>query len=386
MKKLLFFLSFIAILLSSCQHERMLPVEITSIPLEWNQMTRYKAWTIFEDANGIYFMAKEHETDSLQLYKEANNGFTLHRMIEIPHSYIDTMKDEMNSDKFQLVPVNQDTLIIFTRHTISLLDLRNGAMLKHYSYNHDSDLIVIVDRAGPLRWNTERKVLPVMIVRFDEAENDWDWDTEFAAEFSLETGKLNILPITYPRERCYTNYILSGLRPDPMITYGNGKYLLGFQSSPTMFVYDIRSGKKDSICVKNPMYKPYPDYYDTLKLVGEAAYLQQMMRSAICDFYFTELMYDPYKSVCYRFFLRDLPEKDKNGKTNEFVDKEIGFSVIDNGLKVVGDAHWQMKEASSSAWYATSKGIYGFTHGCIGEKCTNKRMGNIIRINWKIPK
>ncbi len=383
MRKLLNFIVAIPVLLSSCQHGEILDLEITSIPLQRDSIDIYAAWTIYEDSNGIYFMAKKQGESSVLLYKETTDCFRFMQSFAFPQAYLDTMKDEIHSDKFQLIPVNLDSLIIYTRHTISLLDLKNGILLKHFAYNHDSENVIIVDRAGPLKWNHERNVLPVMIVRFDKTGKKWEWDTEFAAEFSIESGELNIIPVIYPKEKCYTNYILSGMHQEPFITYGKGQYVFGFEGSPTLLIYDPQKNITDSIQIINPLYKPFPDYYDTLKLRGEVAYLQQMIRSATFDYYHIQMAYDPYNNVYYRFFLQDLSEKNENGKKNEYSDKKIGFSVINDRFQVIGDGHWEMKKANSSAWYPTSRGIYGFSHGCIGENCQVKRLGNIIKINWK---
>lgn len=383
MKNSILFIVWSMLLLSACSSTKELSVEITSLPINRDSVTVYKAWTIYEENNAIYFLSMKKNENAVTIYKEAPEGFNAYKNLVFPQAYIDTMGSEMNSDKFQLVPINLDSLIIFTRHTISLLDMKNSCMLKHFSYNHDSEDVVIVDRCGPLRWNAARKVLPVMIVRFDKEDKTWDWDSEMAAEFSLETGSLNILPVKYPRERNYTNFILSNFYSEPLITSGNGKYVVGFQGTPTVFAYDVSKNRTDSFHIENPSYQPFPAYYDTLKLIGDAAYIQQMMHSATYDFSFSELIYDSHMDVYYRFFKCSMPEKNSEGKINEFSGKQIGFSVINNGFQVVGDACWNMKEASSSAWYATSKGIYGFTHGCVGKKCSKSHKGNIIRINWE---
>lgn len=383
MKNSILFIAWSMLLLSACSSTKELSVTITSLPLNRDSVTFYKAWTIYEGNNGIYFLSMKNNENAVTLYKESSKGFNLYKTLVFPQTYIDTMGDEMNSDKFQLVPINLDSLIIFTRHTISLLDMRNSCLLKHFSYNHDSEVVIIVDRCGPLRWNATRKVLPVMVVRFDKKDETWDWDSEMAAEFSLETGKLNILPIKYPRERSYTNHILSNFYSDPLITCNNEKYIVGFQGTPTVFTYNSGKNRTDSFRIENPLFRPFPAYYDTLKLKGDAAFLKQMVNSATYDFSFSELIYDSHMDLYYRFFKCEMPEKNSEGKKNELSDGQIGFSVIDNKFQVIGDACWNIKEASSSSWYATSKGIYGFTHGYVGKKCSNNHKGNIIRINWE---
>ncbi len=86
--------------------------------------------------------------------------------------------------------------------------------------------------------------------------------------------------------------------------------------------------------------------------------------------------------VYYRFFLRNMPEKNEDRKINEFNDKELGFTIMDKELNIVCDVYWKMKSANSSFWYPTSKGIYGFSHANSGKQKGAELSGHIVKINW----
>lgn len=346
---------------------------------------RLKAWTIFEEKDGIYFIAKPEQKDSLFFYREGFSDFALEKVYALPSSYVDTMGEEMNSFHFQIVPVHKDTLIIFTWHTISMLALKKGKILNHYVFNHEIEEAVMVDRAGPLKWDPYRKVLPVMIVRSDNQESRrWNWDSELLGEFSLETGKLSILPVSYPQVREYTQpKLYNCLGSDPLITFSRDRYVVGFPGTPVVFSCDMRTHKTDSLYLQNPMYKPCPPYTMSVQWKKKES---RHITLDVCDFRYTGITYDACRDVYYRFFVCDSLDFAPDGKVNDYLYCENGFTVLNKKLQMLGDAHWNARKVHSTAWYPTSKGIYGFAYRRNGNSCGNNRNGNIIKINWEVRK
>jgi len=271
-----------------------------------------RTWGFYEDNTGIYFYAKDYSPDTIKVFKESNNGFDFYKNILLPKNYIDTMGKEIHSDKYKITFVNLDNIIVCTRQSIALINIKNNNLSKFYWHSLEDDNYALVDRFGILKWNAYRKKLPLMLVRFDNRnERKWGWDSELLAEFSFETGTFNIIPIKYPYVEQYTAKEINYNYVDPLITFKKDTYVVGFGNTPVMFSYDTKKNKLDSFYIKNSTYKSITILHDTLAKNDFTRYQEYATNSMIYDYFYNLLIYDEYKDVFYRFFFKDMPQYDE---------------------------------------------------------------------------
>ncbi|HOF16426.1 MAG TPA: DUF4221 family protein [Bacteroidales bacterium] len=355
MLKNLGLLFLISVLFCSClEKEKEIKYSFTQDTIVIAKSLQIKGF--YEDKSGIYFYAKKYYCDSLFLYQEQNGHFEFHSFLNLPKSYLDSIK-ELNS-AIDLAFINLDSVIAYTPQTIALLDLKNNALLKLFHHSQLDDTCVLLNRGGKLKWNPIRKTLPMMIICNDVSRRTWNYDTKFLGEFSLETGQVNILPLIYPYVEEYygnKNYY-SGT--DPMITFKRDRYVVGFNTSPVIFTYTANNNKIDSFFIVNSNYKPL-DEVDTTGLSNPSNYINFIIEGSTYQFYFEQLVYDEYKDVYYRFFAKDMPKKNKDGLLNTLKDKYYGLTVMDKNLKIIGDALWQGKK--TNYWVPSSKGLLGMS-------------------------
>ena len=155
MLKNLGLLFLISVLFCSClEKEKEIKYSFTQDTIVIAKNLQIKGF--YEDKSGIYFYAKKYYCDSLFLYQEQNGHFEFHSFLNLPKSYLDSIK-ELNS-AIDLAFINLDSVIAYTPQTIALLDLKNNALLKLF---HHSDLLndtcLLLNRGGKLKWNLNAK-------------------------------------------------------------------------------------------------------------------------------------------------------------------------------------------------------------------------------------
>ncbi|MGI6292571.1 MAG: DUF4221 family protein [Bacteroidales bacterium] len=328
-----------------------------------------KAWGFYECNKGIFLFTKLSYSDTINIFKEESNGFNLYKVVKLPKAYMDTIGSEIESDRFQITFVDLNTIVIVTRYSLAMIDIKNNKLSKYFYQSYDS--YALVDRFGAIRWNKSRNKLPLMLVRFDDYNSQkWDWDSELLAEFDFKTGKINILPIRYPFVEQYLSKYTNYSYVDPLITFNKNKYVVAFGNNPIIFTYDVKTKKSDSLYVENVNYKPITIITDTNVKHDFDLYQDYIMASYTNDFFYTEMVYDEYNHVYYRFFYKDMPKYDEDSLLNTFDKKDVGLSVLDENFKIIGDIIWKTKGGGySSFWYPTSNGLYGISFGCIGGAC-----------------
>jgi hypothetical protein len=355
-KKLSFF-CLASIVLYACSHkESKVTYSFTQDTLNVSRNLQIEGF--YEDKSGIYFYGKTFDKDSVFLYNENNGQFIFHSFLKLPSTYLDTLKNKY--EPIDLAFITLDSLIAFTSQSIALLDVKNDSMLRYFLHSQDGDTCYLVNRGCKLKWNAARKALPIMIIRTNDMSNrKWNWDSEFLGEFSIETGKVKILPLKFPYVEEYYGTKNYYSFCDPMITFKGEKYVVGFKNTPVTFIYDASKNKMDSLFIVNSNYKPLSEV-DTVGLTSPSNYINFIIAGSTYEFYFEHLIYDGYKDVFYRFFLKEMPKKNKEGLLNTLKEKPSGVTLLDKNLNVIGDTYWIRKRTNN--WFPSSKGLLGITY------------------------
>ncbi len=327
-----------------------------------------KTWGIYEYNKDIFLFAKFSKSDTIYIFKEGKNGFNLFKDVPLPKVYLDTIGSEIQSDRFQIAFIDLNNIIIVTRYSLAMIDIKNSKLVKYYYQSYDK--YALVDRFGVIKWNQYRNKLPMMLVRFDNhSERKWAWDSQLLAEFDFKTGKINILPIVYPFVEQYRSKGMNYSYADPLITFNKNKYVVAFGNNPIIFTYDVKTEKKDSFYIEIINYKPVTIITDSIVEQDFNLYQDYVMSAYTNDFFYTEIIYDEYYHVYYRFFYKDMPKYDENGLVNTFNKKDIGLTILDRILKLLEILYGRRKMHIHRFGILHQMVLYGITSNCIGSVC-----------------
>ena len=312
----------------------------------------------YENDSGIYFYGLKY--DSIYLYKENAEGhFEFNSYILLPKQYT-TTKNVANIE--QLVFINMDSIIVFHETNLALFSTKQDRLLKIYhrpKYFIESWYFFIARGMTFLRWNKERQTLPIMIFRHDDDDKrTWRADTEILAEFSFEKDTFSIFSVKYPYYPY--NFPLFDYYPgsDALFAFNGDTFVFSFQITPITYLYNAKSGHRDSLYLQNSMYIPLP-IPDTAR-IREISSLNFMSEAHLEHNFYTGIMYDEYNQVYYRFFEKYLPRRNAEGLLNTWADKEFGLTVLNNNLQIIGDVCWSWEDHRMATLYPTSKGLYGY--------------------------
>jgi hypothetical protein len=385
MKKIIIFIINSLILVSCIPQETKIIYRIEKDSINHSSsFANLKAWGIYEYNKSIFLYSKLSKSDTLYIFKEEKNGFNPYKFVSLPKAYLDTIGKEIESDRFQIAFIDLNNIIIVTRYSLALIDIKNNKLLKYYFQSYND--YALVDRFGSMKWNNYNKKLPMMLVRVnDRKERKWAWDTKLLAEFDFKTGEINILPIVYPFVEQYQSKFMNYSYVDPLITFNKSKYVVAFGNNPVIFTYNVKNKSFDSLFIENQNYKPITIISDTNVEHDFNLYQDYVMSTYTNDFYYTSIVYDEYKNVYYRFFSKDMPKYDENGLLNPFNKKDVGLTILDENFKIIGDVFWKSKEGNSTCWFPTSNGLYGITFNCFGGICKKDQL-TILKLKLEYDK
>jgi len=335
--------------------------------------TFFIAEGFYENDSDIYFYGLKNDT--IYLYKEnAKGNFEFDSYLRLPKQY--TENEDIYGIK-QLVFINMDSIIIFHDTNLALFSTKQDSLLKIFYHSRRHDWYDFIARGNTfLRWNKKRNTLPMIIFQSDYDKRTWLCDTEFLAEFSFEKDTYSVFPVKYPYYPYNNISILEYYSSNNALFAFNGDtFVFSFQITPITYLYDAKSGRRDSLFLQNSMYVPLPEP-DTTR-IREISLDNSSGEAYLEHNFYTSIVYDEYNKVYYRFFNKYLPRRNAEGLLNTWEDKEFGLTVLDSKLQIIGDVSWLWSwQDDAPIYYPTSKGLYGCYY--------NKDGTNIKRIFCKI--
>lgn len=316
----------------------------------------------FEEPSGIYFywINPSMITDGIHFYKEAKGEFRPVKNVKFSTEILDAYRNKSLSFS-SLVFISSDTVLSITDKEIVLLDLKRGKILKQTTYNNDSNYRLILPTNRQNLWNAQHRSLAFRLYYIgdyveDSQKNNTNhfinnrkqyYTGQLVAEVFPETGVVNKLPMEYPISpvfRPYSSYDVF----KPTICCNNNLYIIGFQVIPFTYLYNVSTGKSDTIQLYEDEYIPFPDFSnikDTLRDSCNELHSWIFSKARI----YHPLIYDSFTHRYYRFF-----NQHKNDNSKTFIQ---GLSMFDEQFHVVGKNIFF--DTPLSVYYPTSKGIYG---------------------------
>ncbi len=156
------------------------------------------------------------------------------------------------------------------------------------------------------------------------------YKSNILGHISLETGKLKTYNITFS-EKYISDYY--GFANHVYIQSRDSFSIVSFPCEEKMFELNRFTNNITSIYEKS--------IYQTAKASALDRSLsdsrEEKMRHLTTVPYYSQILYDPYRELYYRFFLKNITLKNKDGKYNTFKDKGIVLMVINKEFVVLNE-------------------------------------------------
>ncbi len=344
MKKIILFFAIIVVSFTVYSQSYQLTRDTLHIPS--NSVCGF-----FEDPSGIFFywINSSMITDGIHFYKEKDGTFKPYKEVQFSNEILDAFRNKSISFS-SLVFISSDTVLSVTNEKISIIDLKNGKILRQISYNNDSNYSLLLLGHPQSVWNSQRRSLTFTLFYIGEylEKRKQCYTGQLVAEVFPETGVVNKFPMEYPVMNIFKYSSIVPNLFNPITTFNGDKYVVGFSIIPLTYVYNVSLNKIDTLNICEDGYMPLPEYKNPTSTPNN--YEDPNIASWIFSHtrIYDQLIYNPYKDLYYRFFYKI---------SNTSQTDVLGVTILDNQLRVFGKNI--IFDTPVSVYYPTSKGLYG---------------------------
>jgi len=169
-------------------------------------------------------------------------------------------------------------------------------------------------------------------------------------QISLLTNKFETYHISFPQ-----NYIdhYYGFATHVYINSCDSFSLISFPCNANIFLLDRYKNSVQTYTAKSKYQTEEAMPLDTSCKNST----EEKMRHLTTVPYYAEILYDKYRELYYRFFRKNIPLRQSNGKYNDFTDKPVVLMVLNKQFEVIGE--YELKDFRNSYVSFVSKaGLY----------------------------
>ncbi|HEY2720842.1 MAG TPA: DUF4221 family protein [Chitinophagaceae bacterium] len=271
---------------------------------------------------------------------------------------------------------------------INFTDTTVGSLIQFYIYNPDTifllteNHILIVDTAGKVKYDKnigsflkdmgEEDVFPFdygnyFPLYFDSRNRDLlmhlmcncdffnpsYFTKKIEAKLSLASGKITTFDYHFP-ERYKHNFYGQNIFPFRIV---NGPLnIVSFESDDSLYVFN-----RETNSLKK--YKSRSRYQETNFISFDTSFynnnnrIDRLTEHITVSPIYEKILFDPYRNLYYRFFLREMSLKNEKGIYNNPLNKDLVIMVLDKNFNIIQENNI----GSSYLWYysfVTPKGLY----------------------------
>ncbi|TFF37915.1 DUF4221 family protein [Mucilaginibacter psychrotolerans] len=170
------------------------------------------------------------------------------------------------------------------------------------------------------------------------------------AGISIQDGSLKIYDVPFS-EIYQENYY--GFSNEVNITNSGQKSIISYSADPNFYIYNRATNALKSISAKGNSDNAIP------LEISKSGSAEAKIKAMITNPMYTEVRYDKYRKLYYRFLLSPIPLKSDSGKYNTLENKPLVLTVYNEHFKIAGefplDTHY--REFIS---FVTKNGLYIF--------------------------
>jgi hypothetical protein len=350
----------------------------------------YQSFSFLLIATAIAFSCnnkKPHEmplaiqTDTLSLYKKSNPGifdvvhekgeayFVFYRHQENALAFVNLSTGMEESEKRIPLPavkeegplqsfdyVSRDSVFLIHEFSIDILSADSGNLFSQTINTPESDDWPPVIYGNfldvfPLHYDLVYQTLYIRQHCGPCGTDTSFYRTNIMASYDVKNrGTIQDIGIPYPvkYKKAYYGDALSAFRE-----FKGDSILLSFQADDKIYIFDRKSRKLTCVDGKSRFEEksivPLDfKYHTNLNVRGDHLTVNPL---------YLKILYDPYRHLFYRLFLKGMPLKSKDGTYNTFFDKDLILMVFDEKLEKLNEYNL----GTSYNWYysfVAEKGLY----------------------------
>lgn len=245
----------------------------------------------------------------------------------------------MFSDKMVIMQLNGNTVTL-----INSLDINNDqGWFQQYSVNAEPQFkIRFIDNEN----------VAIISTRYDVAVNSSEfYSGNNEVIYNLGNGTFNFVPVIYP-EDYRNNYY--GLALMPMRDINNmGEHIFSYMASDQVQRWTPSTNTTTSYDIKSA-YKTGAHAGINKELVSNTSAL---ITHVVNEPIYTNLLYDKYRNIYYRFFRSAIPENANCNPCN-ISDKPLSIMVLSENFNIIDELHFISAPYEERLAFVTNAGLY----------------------------
>ncbi len=167
---------------------------------------------------------------------------------------------------------------------------------------------------------------------------------------SLQTNKFETYNISYPQNYIDNYY---GFAMHVYINSYDTFSLISFPCNSNIFLLNRYTNKVKAYNAKSKYQTEEAEPLDTISKNST----EDKMRHLATVPYYAEILYDKYRGLYYRFFRKNIPLKQPNGKYNDFTNKPTILIVLNKQFEVIGE--YELNDLKNSYYsFVGEAGLY----------------------------
>ncbi len=347
-------LIFLSIFFLSCKHVKRdfkFAESQDSLPIEAGFFSKY--FNVTNNSGYSQFQGYNPFTNELLLWNLDKKKEQLRMKLNISFS------DTAIGGLFQFYVHNPDSIFLLTENWLLITDAAGVIKYKKYTGNplKDADggevYLMDVSNQFPLFFDASKQDLYLHIMCNCGLEDPTYSTKRVEAKLHLANGEVTILNYHFP-ERYHGAFY--GQNVFPFRTVNGPFHIISFESDDSLYVFNnsLNSLKKYPCRSRYQRIDFIP--FDT-SFYNSDNRVDRFNEHMTVSPEYKKILFDPYRNLYYRFFLREMPLKDEKGIYNNPLKKDVIIMVLDNNFSIIEE-----KNIGSSYLpyysFVTRKGLY----------------------------
>jgi len=370
-----FFLFFLSILFLSCQQVKTdfkFTVFQDSLSIETGFFSKY--FNVSNDAGYSLFQGYNPSTNELLLWNLDTKRDKLRKKLNI------SFNDTAVAGLIQFYVHNLDSIFLLTENWLLITDTTGVVKYKKQTSlplkDADGGEVYLMDVSNqfPLYFDASKKELYLHIMCNCGLEDPGFYTKRVEAKLHLANGQVTILNYHFPESYRLAFY---GQNVFPFRVVNGPLHITSFESDDSLYVFNRN----------NNSIKKYPcrSRYQKIDFISfDSSFynsdnrIDRLSEHMTVSPAYKKILFDPYRNLYYRFFLREIPLKDEKGIYNNLLKKDIIIMVLDNNFNIIEERNIG---SSYMPYYSfvTRKGLYV---GTAPKKNANPKYAYFSIFSW----
>ena len=294
-----------------------------------------------KDVLSFFDVSKDDATTNLFIYQPKHNEIViidLSGKIEVGRIKINWIKkDSIQTGTFGgFYFYNKDSIFLLYEYRICIMDTSSNIYFEQIINEPESEewpsiIYSNLRQVFPIYFDSKRKDL---LIRQHcgncEVRNSNYYNQNIAAFFDFNSRTFRSINLTFPDDYKKNYYGDADL---PFRETKNDSLILSFSTDPYIIILDRSTNKISKVLSRSISQKMEVRPLDKKYMQDINKRVEHLAVSPL----YMKIIYDKYKDVYYRFFLKEQKLKNSDGTYNKFGDKELVIMVLDNKFGLVSE-------------------------------------------------